>query len=917
MHALFSLSLLLILTGIFPASSALGKSDLLHPQLQVPPPNVRPHDYDWMKSPLLFRTTRELTPAEITQMEKKGVLFKRHRGEISHVGRHYSVSLTPEGLHWLRHSPLADQLAPGWPTSVQPNPPTLPQEFTEAHQDTDLLAARGLRDPQGERITGTGQILCDIDSGIDPFHPLFFYADGGRMDWVDADASGAFELGTDGVDLNENGTLEETEVFSAFGGSVLDLYTLEAIDPDPQFTANRDWLYLDLNGNGKRDAGFLKGFEESTPAYGEPLFVVEDINQNNQINVGEKLLRLGTSKIVGYHDTPTGHTFRRGVDLIEVVPTDEYSHGTGVAGILVGGVSGTTAIEGVAPGAEVFMISTRPPVPTESGEGQEDDTTLLQSIEHCRDAGSLIFVHEYGAPNGQYGDGTDVVETLIDALTAEGITQLTATHNFAGYRSHGEIVVEPGATESVPIEVFPADYAGYEPSYLNFTLRWRDAPLSAADFTIQLGDTTITPIGNEETHAGDFYYWATRGTSSRETHMVVVAVARVPEGDTWTQFIPIAEDDLTVTVTNSEDIPFTLVLDVGDETGYAPALSLPDGVETKVGTIAHPATADSAISIGAQACNEHIPGYETEKGLKYFSGQGPRIDGEQGIDLTAPEDHFTAMVTTPWSPAGPGTYGKFGGTSGALPQAAGTVALMLQKNPNLTPEEVKAALQAAATEDSYTGATPNTAWGFGKLNAYKSLTGLEAPEYNPPVATWQQDGDSYAGLPTTLDASWSADPNHSLEELIYRWDIDHDGTWDETRSGDPSFSPTFESPGSTWVLLEVEDPEGYWDQFLAKVTTVEAPEEPPTEVTTPTENTEGPTESGLDTEWEPEEEENLFPDFDDLGEDDPAFPFTPAPSGATSSEGGCAHQSTPGHAKGILFAFAAVALLCNRRRETA
>jgi len=41
----------------------------------------------------------------------------------------------------------------------------------------------------------------------------------------------------------------------------------------------------------------------------------------------------------------------------------------------------------------------------------------------------------------------------------------------------------------------------------------------------------------------------------------------------------------------------------------------------------------------------------------------------------------------------PGTYGEFGGTSAATPQVAATIALMLEVNPKLTPQQVKSILR--------------------------------------------------------------------------------------------------------------------------------------------------------------------------------------------------------------------------------
>ncbi len=62
-----------------------------------------------------------------------------------------------------------------------------------------------------------------------------------------------------------------------------------------------------------------------------------------------------------------------------------------------------------------------------------------------------------------------------------------------------------------------------------------------------------------------------------------------------------------------------------------------------------------------------------------------------------------------------GAEGLFGGTSGATPQVAGAVALMLETNQNLTPEKIKEILIATREE------SPTTASVGGKLNVFNAV----------------------------------------------------------------------------------------------------------------------------------------------------------------------------------------------------
>lgn len=69
-------------------------------------------------------------------------------------------------------------------------------------------------------------------------------------------------------------------------------------------------------------------------------------------------------------------------------------------------------------------------------------------------------------------------------------------------------------------------------------------------------------------------------------------------------------------------------------------------------------------------------------------------------------------------------YAPSTGTSMAAPVISGAVALMLEANPNLTPEAVKTILRISATRDDFTGdlaANPSPLWGWGKLNVIEAI----------------------------------------------------------------------------------------------------------------------------------------------------------------------------------------------------
>ena len=63
-----------------------------------------------------------------------------------------------------------------------------------------------------------------------------------------------------------------------------------------------------------------------------------------------------------------------------------------------------------------------------------------------------------------------------------------------------------------------------------------------------------------------------------------------------------------------------------------------------------------------------------------------------------------------------GKYQLFNGTSAATPYVAGVAALLLQERPGLTVAQFRDLLAKNASRDDFTGAIPNTRWGYGKLD---------------------------------------------------------------------------------------------------------------------------------------------------------------------------------------------------------
>jgi len=177
---------------------------------------------------------------------------------------------------------------------------------------------------------------------------------------------------------------------------------------------------------------------------------------------------------------------------------------------------------------------------------------------------------------------------------------------------------------------------------------------------------------------------------------------------------------------------------------------------TAAGTITMPASSAQVISVTSHNTKlqwQGQDGWHTAAQLGYaenplgaistFSSQGPRRDGALKPDLSAP-GMIIAAAHSAWyvsnagfnDPGGRHTY--LLGTSMASPHVAGAIALMLEKDPTLTPAQIKSILQQTARRDAFTGTAANTTFGYGKLDVKAAV---DAVAGSPECATVLGDAD--------------------------------------------------------------------------------------------------------------------------------------------------------------------------------
>lgn len=201
-------------------------------------------------------------------------------------------------------------------------------------------------------------------------------------------------------------------------------------------------------------------------------------------------------------------------------------------------------------------------------------------------------------------------------------------------------------------------------------------------------------------------------------------------------------------------------------------------------------TSKAVISVGALAARSayrnvkgvwvNDSGYVVPVNIAKFSSKGPTTDGRIKPDISAPgydvpsavnNKQFAAWMldrtllktvfrndTQYWT--------AFSGTSMAAPHVTGIVAMLLQVNPSLSAEQMKAILSTTATADQNTGTVPNMQYGYGKVNAYAAVvnalqfSGLSLLKSGTGIHLYPNPADAfvYCSLPDLM-------PDAALEIL--------------------------------------------------------------------------------------------------------------------------------------------------------
>lgn len=714
-------------------------------------------------------TRRPLSESDAAQLDRLGARLDRALDGALPRGTVHRAFVCWSALDAVAVHPLVERVEPARPAIA-----LRPLETIGAEQGTTRAHLR-----PDDGVTGVGATVAAIDSPIDVGHPHFFHADGGIYDWVDRDDSGDFSAG-DAVALE--GTVAPLIVFDAG-------YFDPLIDPaewqnlDDRLDPGLDWLFADLDGDGRRGVGADQGFTDDDPALGEPLFVAHDADGDGRLTPDERLFRLGTSKVRQVTIGP--RTWSRGVDLVEAVDAarrEDASHATGVASILLGGQPGLHRRVGLAPGAEYVGYAA----------GQEGPMPFADAAR----LGATIFLHEWSQPAGEPGDGGSLFERAMDEARADGMLQVCPLGNLNGAEKQIERAAEAGAPTRFEFVVDEGFFDGQSTrpySAVVMHLAWTaDVAPSALRWIGPDGQSAPMLTDGEARRLGAMAYSAGLDRTARGTRWLLVYFWN-PDGAGLT------EGRWGIEL---EGLPGGTPVHgriTDDVSGWSVGVAWVGATDDRT-SLTFPSTADSAIGVAAFGGRMDFgPGWGGVGELRGYSGRGPRIDGAPVVDIAAPDDPLAALASSalPEFPRGHSAlFAPFGGTSGAGPHVAAALALYAERFPEWDADALEAHLLGTTETAGLVpdlGPLPNDGWGFGKLLVNGGLYGESPPQNDAPSAT----GLTFDG--ETIAVRDPRDPEG--DPLRYRLDLGYDGQWDGPWQAEPRFDLPADrfSPGDEFV----------------------------------------------------------------------------------------------------------------------
>ena len=393
------------------------------------------------------------------------------------------------------------------------------------------------------------------------------------------------------------------------------------------------------------------------------------------------------------------------------------AHGTYVAGIAAGNGAPDGVYQGVAPKADLILVTYRNDVPVGGSTYVLDAINYVRRL--ARALGRPVIINLSQGDNLGSHDGMSRLERAIDHVIEEGrvLVVVSAGNERGGPASHhARGKVERGRELA-----------------LSFALT--EGPGSFVD-----GDTIELWYGS-----GDRFAVALQAPGGNRSDFIQPDAGNVliefPAGsrahvDSQSGHPTNGDNRIGIVLERSEgwgEGLWQLILrgdkvERGDFDAWADRSNAVTVIDFRshqcdASTITLPGNSRHAITVGGFISRPSLCGNRQVRGdFAPGSSKGPTRDGRVKPDLTAPGTLIMAPRIR--KNAHPTRYDLMSGTSMAAPHVTGVAALLWSLWPRLAAGQIRNALLSTAKNDAFTGATPNPNWGQGKLDARAAYEAL-------------------------------------------------------------------------------------------------------------------------------------------------------------------------------------------------
>lgn len=399
---------------------------------------------------------------------------------------------------------------------------------------------------------------------------------------------------------------------------------------------------------------------------------------------------------------------------------DYHGHGTHVAGIAAGS---NDTYGGLAPEARIVAVKTDF-MDAHIADGIRYVFRVADDL-HCAAVVNLSLGGHFDSH-----DGMDSLSLTIDDESGPGKIVCCAAGNEGNDNIHAHATVKQKKTSTirfnVPAAAYGEDcYAGLNIWYsgrdrMAVAIRSPDGSLTGYQEIIDSGDSekvyvldegkvTIATPGPDPLN-GDHAIFVLLENPSRPTFPVKPGVWRLQlRGDAIEKG---TVDAWTFTGMDSE------VLFTGSSVSDTMKIGSPGAAKRAI-TVGSYTTKVEWVDIqgGTQSVDMDL------QDISDFSSEGPLRDGTRKPDVTAPGAMITAALSSD-SEVSPRNqvsdhYRVMAGTSMATPFLTGIVALLLERDPALDPEKMKAMLKAHSRIPGKKAGTFHKKWGYGMIHLDK------------------------------------------------------------------------------------------------------------------------------------------------------------------------------------------------------